>query len=167
LYLSTNKLLIAINNLLFDPDSFQITALLDFDFPYIGTATEEFLGFSFTGMYGGQLPGPDSEPFELLIREAMLSGFPASLSTFDSEESKRQWELAKAWHVELARSGAARPQTIELFDKIADIYWLADNLSPFDLENKYLREQNTKDQLKTRREEIAHTVEKFLGDAGF
>jgi len=153
--------------LLFDPVSSRITALLDFDFSYVGTVAEEFLGFSFSGMYGGQLPGPDSEPFELLIREAMLAGFPESLPTFDSEESTRQWKLAKVWNVELARSGAARPQTIENFDKIADIYWLADNLSPFDLENVSLRQQRTENQLRARREEIARTVGKFLSDAGF
>ncbi|KAG9240235.1 hypothetical protein BJ878DRAFT_537243 [Calycina marina] len=139
-YFTTNKLL-------FDPD--------------------KFLGFSFSGIYGAQLPGPNSEAFDHLIREAILNRFPESLPTFESEELKRQWKVAKAWNAKLARSGAATPQTIPHFDRIADIYWLEDNLSPFDLENKHLRQQNTQDELRARREEIVQILGEILDDEGF
>ncbi|KAK2051250.1 hypothetical protein LY76DRAFT_610765 [Colletotrichum caudatum] len=55
------------NNLLFDPSTRQVTALLDFDFSYVGTAADEFIGFSFGNICGGTLPGPYESASQLAL----------------------------------------------------------------------------------------------------
>ncbi|KAK2000712.1 hypothetical protein LX36DRAFT_679478 [Colletotrichum falcatum] len=148
------------NNLLFDPGTLRVTALLDFDFSYVGTVADEFMGFSFGNMCGGTLPGPHESASRLALRRAMLDGFPGTPP--DAESSEVQWELADAWHKELARAGAARPCTIPCFEEIANIYWLLDKVSPFELDNPMMRKRMTAEQLEDARRGTEESILKFL-----
>ncbi len=95
--------------------------------------------FSFANIPGGQLPGPFDDGTQLELRNAMLAGFPREDSS-SRDGSTVQWDVAQAWDEALARAGAARPSTISHFEKIADIYWLADKVSPFELDSPVLEE---------------------------
>ncbi|TEA10433.1 hypothetical protein C8034_v009846 [Colletotrichum sidae] len=150
------------NNLLFDPSTLQVTALLDFDFSYVGTAADEFMGFSFGNICGGTLPGPyESAADQLALRQLMLSGFretpPAGW-----ESSETQRDLAEEWDRQLARAGAARPSTISLFEEIANIYWLQDKVSPFQLHNPMMRKRMTEEQQRKARKTTEDLMIKFL-----
>ncbi|KAK1613535.1 hypothetical protein BDP81DRAFT_336811 [Colletotrichum phormii] len=149
------------NNLLFDPSTLQVTALLDFDFSYVGTAADEFMGFSFGNICGGTLPGLYEGASQLALRRAMLDGFPETPPELDPSEV--QWDLAEAWDKELARAGAARPRTISRFKEIANIYGLQDKVSPFELDNPMMRKRMTAEQLKEARRSTEDLIIKFLG----
>lgn len=137
-----------------------MTALLDFDFSYIGTVADEFMGFSFGNISGGKLPGPYESASNLNLRNAMLTGF--SKSVLNADCSEVQWDVAKAWDEELARAGAARPHTISHFEQIADIYWLHDKVCPFELDSPFMRMRKTAEQLKAARDETESLIVRFL-----
>ncbi|KKP05608.1 aminoglycoside 3'-phosphotransferase/choline kinase domain protein [Trichoderma harzianum] len=148
------------NNILFDANTLQVTALLDFDFSYVATAAEEFFGFSFGNISGGKLPGPFETGANLSLRQAMLSGFRTPFLNADT--STIQWDVAKAWDKELVRAGAAKPATIPHFEDIADIYWLQDKISPFELDSPVMRRRKTAEQLRSIRNETEEMIVKFL-----
>ncbi|TDZ19140.1 hypothetical protein Cob_v007914 [Colletotrichum orbiculare MAFF 240422] len=151
------------NNLLFDPSTLQVTALLDFDFSYVGTAADEFMGFSFGNICGGTLPGPyESAADQLALRQLMLSGF-CETPPAGWESPETQWDLAEEWDRQLARAGAARPSTISLFEEIANIYWLQDKVSPFQLDNPMMRKHMTEEQQLKARKTTEDLMIKFLG----
>ncbi|KAI1856322.1 uncharacterized protein JN550_013853 [Neoarthrinium moseri] len=148
------------NNLLFDPSTLEVTAILDFDFSYVGTIVEEFMLFSFGNMSGGQLPGPLEDGAQLQLRNAMLNGYSRLSSIEDTSDV--EWDVAKAWDDALAQAGAARPQTISNFERIADTYWFTDILSPFELDNPLMRKRRTAEQLKAIRERTENLIVRFL-----
>ncbi|KAK2026322.1 hypothetical protein LX32DRAFT_674841 [Colletotrichum zoysiae] len=152
------------NNLLFDPNTLRVTALLDFDFSYVGTVADEFLGFSFGNICGGALPGPYESASRLALRQAMLHGFSETPPEVDPSEV--QWGIAEAWDKELARAGAARPCTISCFEEIANIYWLQGTVSPFELDNPMMRKRMTAEQLKETRAKTEDLIVRFLGRQG-
>jgi hypothetical protein len=110
---------IATNNLLFDPDSGRITALLDYDFASILHPMYEFLR-SFDGA-GGQFQGwsGDESSEDMALRNAKLNGFPTPLPA--TKEDGIQWDLAKAWEDELEKLDVKRPSTMQGIDKVADV----------------------------------------------
>ena len=116
--------------------------------------------FSFGNVSGGQLPGPLEDGSERELRNAMLTGFPQASLPEDSSEV--QWDIAKAWDEALARAGAARPRTISNFKEIADVYWLADKVSPFELDSPVLRKRKTAEQLKEMRDKTEALIVRFL-----
>ncbi|KAK0757845.1 hypothetical protein N5P37_009137 [Trichoderma harzianum] len=148
------------NNILFDANTLQMTALLDFDFSYVATAAEEFLGFSFGNISGGKLPGPFETGAHLSLRKAMLSGFTTPFVNADASET--QWGVAAAWDKELVRAGAAKLATIPHFEDIADLYWLQDKISPFELDSPVMRRRKTAEQLRSIRNETEEMIVKFL-----
>lgn len=137
-----------------------MTALLDFDFSYIGTAADEFMLFSFGNMSGGQLPGPLEIGSQLELRNAMLKGFPEKLPTEDSSDV--EWDVAKAWDEALSRADAAKPRTIPSFEAIANIYSFADKLSPFELDNPVMRQRRTAEKLQEIRDKTESLIVRFL-----
>lgn len=138
----------------------QVTALLDFDFSYIATVADEFMGFSFGNISGGHLPGPFENLSQQNLRKAMLTGnFKPFL---DANDPEIQWDIANAWQEALTRSNAARPCTISNFEEIRDIYWLQDRLSPFELDSPVMRKRKTSEQLKVMRDETESLIVRFL-----
>ncbi|KAK6224447.1 hypothetical protein QIS74_02774 [Colletotrichum tabaci] len=151
------------NNLLFDPSTLRVTALLDFDFSYVGTVADEFMGFSFGNLCGGTLPGPFESGSQLALRRAMLTGFSESHPVVGASEV--QWDIAETWDKELARAGAARPCTIFRFEEIANIYWLQDKVSPFELDNPMMRKRMAAEQVEETRSRTEKLIAEFLGRA--
>ncbi|UKZ78651.1 hypothetical protein TrVFT333_006397 [Trichoderma virens FT-333] len=148
------------NNMLYDATTLQVTAILDFDFSYVAAIADEFVGFSFGNLSGGNLPGPFETGINLNLRKAMLTGFSTPFPIADNSEL--QWDVANAWDEELARAGAAKPSTISHFENIADIYWLQNKISPFELDSPVMRSRKTAEQLKTIRDETENMIIRFL-----
>ncbi|KAI9788580.1 MAG: hypothetical protein M1816_006829 [Peltula sp. TS41687] len=148
------------DNLLYDPATGRITALLDYDSASILHPAYEFF-HSFSGN-GGQLTGwlGDKTPRQkeaVALRDAKLTGrFPWPLPAASSDNKEYlpavDWEVAKAWEDELERVDAKRPSTIRGIDKLADVDEVLSSLLPFRLTNEdYLRMNRDEDQRRVVR----------------
>ncbi|KAI0911027.1 hypothetical protein F4823DRAFT_587819 [Ustulina deusta] len=137
------------NNLLFDPASLRITALIDYDFSCIMHPSYEFLR-SFDGA-GGQFRGwsGDEASEQAALRNAKLHGFPSLLPPTTGID----WEVAKAWEDELERLHVKRPRTIEGIDKVADVDTVLRTILPWRVSNSdILRLQSEKVIMKCKEE---------------
>ncbi|KAF7922733.1 hypothetical protein BELL_0080g00300 [Botrytis elliptica] len=115
------------DNLLYDPTTGRITALLDYDFASILHPAYEF--FRSFGSNGGQFLGwsGDTTPQEIAaeaLRNAKLTGqFPSPLpapGVFDNGPVI-DWEVAQAWEEELQKMDVKRRSNIPGIEKLADI----------------------------------------------
>jgi hypothetical protein len=139
------------NNFLYDREASQITAILDFDWAQIGLQADEILR-SFDGRYA-RFPGPyEQDPDRVLLRHALLNGFPSPLPA--SSRSVR-WDIAEMWDSQLAEVGAKRPSTLEGIEPLSHLYMLLDIICP-DIEQ---RSRTTVEREKEVAEEL---LEKFL-----
>ena len=153
----------ATDNLLFDPETLQITAILDFDWSYIGSSADEFLR-SFSDL-SGKLPGPfHKDPEMSALREALLQGFPDPLP---QSESTISWEVAKAWDDELDRRNIQRPRTIKGIDALSGVFWLSQQICPFLLCDPTVLKYRTSSQKERDREEAEKLLIKYLDMNGF
>ncbi|KAK0726542.1 hypothetical protein B0T21DRAFT_385758 [Apiosordaria backusii] len=137
------------DNLLYDPATGLVTALLDYDFSTILHPAYEF--FRSFGPNGGRFTGwitdSDSEGRELLeLRRAKLTGeFPSPLPTPRETPNGPgvDWELARAWENELQKINVKRPSTIQGMGKLADVDELLGSLTPWRLINTDFLRMNT------------------------
>ncbi|KAI0429806.1 kinase-like domain-containing protein [Xylaria sp. FL1042] len=150
------------DNILYDPATGYITALLDYDFASIlHPAYEFFRSFNSTG---GRLSGwlGDTTPQEkeaAALRNAKLTGqFPSPLPVPVASDNGPgvDWELAQAWENELQKLDVKRPSSIQGIDKIADVDEVLGSLLPWTLVNEdYLRmnpEEDHRMELRRRSE---------------
>ena len=120
--------------MLYDPKSFRVTALLDFDFASISHPSYEFLrSFDSNGPQILGLSG-EEDAEELQLRDAKLHGFPSPLPT--SSKGGVDWESAKAFEDALERSGALRPRTIVGIEDVADVDAVFGKIKPWRLTNE-------------------------------
>lgn len=151
---------VATNNLLYDPITLHLTALLDFDWSHIATIADEYLQ-SF-GDFGGQLPGPDpSEIDQMRIHEAFLNGF-SSPTPHLSDASMEDWENAKRWDYALSCAGAERPHTMKGISQISGLYWLSEQLCPWLLSNELVISQRDPAELEVGKQEGESKIAKYL-----
>ncbi|KAK4212602.1 phosphotransferase enzyme family-domain-containing protein [Rhypophila decipiens] len=161
------------DNLLFDPETGRLTALLDYDFSSILHPAYEF--FRSFGPNGGRFTGwmsdKDAEGRELgALRMAKLTGrFPSPLPTpvMTQNGPGVDWQLAQAWEDELQKHHVNRPSTIEGIDKLADVDELLGALAPWRLINKDFLRMNTdegqRQALKRMAEEQLVAVLEHIG----
>ncbi|EPE34180.1 Protein kinase-like (PK-like) [Glarea lozoyensis ATCC 20868] len=129
-------------NILFNPQTTRITALLDYDFSFISHPSYEHLrSFSDTG---GQFRGwTSSETLsDTEVRNAKLHGFPSPLPP----DGEHQWDVLKAWEEELERCDVKRPRNIKGMEGVADVDSVLEGVLPFRLDNS--------DVLKLQSEEV-------------
>ncbi|RYP75903.1 hypothetical protein DL771_002167 [Monosporascus sp. 5C6A] len=146
---STDMKVKASDNLLYDPATGLVTALLDYDFSSIlHPAYEFFRSFAPNGgRFTGWVADSDPEGQELAaLRRAKLTGeFPSPLPT--PVETRNgpgvDWELAQAWENELQRLNVKRPSTIQGINKLADVDELLGSLTPWRLINTDFLRMNT------------------------
>ena len=153
----------ATDNLLFDPETLKITAILDFDWSYIGSTADEFLR-SFSDL-SGKLPGHfQKDPEMSALRTALLQGFPNPLPQSQASVS---WEVAKAWDDELERRNIMRPRTIKGMDALSGIFWLSQQICPFLLCEPTVLKYRTSLQKDRDREEAEKLLITYLEMNGF
>ncbi|RBA15835.1 aph phosphorylate [Fusarium proliferatum] len=157
------------DNLLYDPASGRITALLDYDFSSIQHPAYEFLR-SF-GTNGGQLTGWSADPDAAALRSAKLTGqFPSQLPTSKANANGPaiDWELALAWETELQRHQVKRPSTIPGVAGLADVDEVLGMLLPWRLTNEdFLRMNQDERQRKALRRISEEQLASLLEHMGF
>ncbi|KAI1128594.1 kinase-like domain-containing protein [Nemania abortiva] len=161
------------DNLLYDPTSGRITALLDYDFASIlHPGYEFFRSFNSTG---GRLSGwlgetTSREKEAVALRNAKLTGeFPQPLPVPVASDNGRgvNWELAQAWDDELQKLDVKRPSSIEGIGNIANVDEVLGCLSPWTLANEdYLRlnpEEDHRLELRRRSEKNLVGLLDYMG----
>ncbi|KAM0541899.1 hypothetical protein ACHAPJ_013045 [Fusarium lateritium] len=119
------------NNILFDPSSGRITALLDYDFSCVSHPSYEYL--QLLSDVQGQFKNPTGDDTEeSALMKAKLHGFPETLPETTGDV---QWELAKTLEDELEKAGVKRPRTVKGRDKIAEVHVVLEAVLPWRLSN--------------------------------
>lgn len=155
----------ATNNILYEPTSMRITALLDYDFSCISHPSYEFLR-SFDG-YAGQFRGwsGDGDSEQLALHEAKLHGFPSPLPV--STKDGVNWEAVKVWEDQLEKAQVQRPRTMKGIDKVADIDAILRGITPWRVTNSdMMRIQSEEIIMRCRNEGEQHLI-KMLQRLGF
>ena len=153
----------ATDNLLFNPETLQTTAILDFDWSYVGSIADESLR-SFSDL-SGKIPGPfHKDPGVSALRIGLLQGFPDPLPPSESSVS---WEVAKAWDDELERRDVQRPRTIKGMDALSGVFWLSQQICPFLLYDPTVLKYRTSLQEDRDREEAGKILITNLEMNGF
>ncbi|KAL8351109.1 hypothetical protein RB601_000767 [Gaeumannomyces tritici] len=148
------------NNILVDPTSGRLTALVDYDFSTILHPSFEFFR-SFNGDMG-QLQGWSGDvtnessamiKAKMALREGKLTGtFPNDLPgpkcLEEGEELTWDWDLAKAWENSLKEVGAERPSTMAGIENIADLDALLNAILPWQLDNPDFLSMQSEDTVK-------------------
>lgn len=157
------------DNLLYDPATGRITALLDYDFSSIQHPAYEFLR-SF-GTNGGPLTGWSADPDAAALRSAKLTGqFPSPLpaSKANANGPAIDWELALAWETELERHQVKRPSTIPGVAGLADVDEVLGMWLPWRLTNEdFLRMNQDERQRKALRRISEDQLAGLLEHMGF
>ncbi|KJZ76369.1 hypothetical protein HIM_04098 [Hirsutella minnesotensis 3608] len=127
------------NNMLFDPESKRITALLDFDWAAVTHPAHEF--FTSFHDFKGTTRLLDSVSLQ---RAVLTSDFRRH---HDDGEVDEAWELAAAWDEALRQNGAMRPSDIRGINTLENLRHLADLIAPFHLTNPVMVKRLTDEQL--------------------
>ncbi|KAJ3569293.1 hypothetical protein NPX13_g6131 [Xylaria arbuscula] len=115
-------------NMLVDPISKKLTAILDFDLSHIASPAEEYF-YSLTNL-GSMLAGLfDDNPDEILLRKCLLEGFD-EVDTSGNREGKIDWIVSRVTDYEFIQSGILRPSEIKGCGELANLKWFLESLSP-------------------------------------
>lgn len=146
------------NNMLYDPQTKKITALLDFDFSRISHTSDEF----FTGVW--DVFGGVSDRNSADVQAAVLSGnFDEDKKPpADDEEASKQWEVASAWNDAITKRGLAQPSNIAGFDRVMALKELEDLLSPFQLQNEAMVKRIGPEAAAKQRQETETSISAWL-----
>lgn len=127
------------NNMLVDPDTNQLTAVLDFDFSYIGPPAHLF----FTSL---QSLGTDTDPTGGKLAKALLAGTFEDIRNM-SEEGKSIWGQARDLDRAMASRGSVRPSEIQGLETLYQLTELESLICPFQLAIPVLIEKKTGEEL--------------------
>ncbi|KAF9885584.1 hypothetical protein FE257_012790 [Aspergillus nanangensis] len=163
------------HNILVDPDTFEITALLDFELSHIASPLEEYL-YSFYDVHG-LLPGLyTTDEGMVAVRKALLDGFPSPLPESPplptgpvrfGEKQNIQWELLKAWDDELAALGVLRPATIPYAADISALHWFSQDVCQFYFLQDMWLEAIGEKRVAEERKEQQELLEQYLTGRGY
>lgn len=157
-YISTNWSSPAMNNILIDPNTKQLTALLDFDWSFVGSPGDEFLR-SFFDL--GGIPWPDSTGGELAMRKAILHGFDSE-HAFDETLSQLQ-----AWYRALEKCNATVPSKLPGMEQISELHHFINQIAPWLLTHEVPLRRRSKEQLESVKVGTKKTLLAFLEKHGF
>ncbi|EGX95198.1 Protein kinase-like domain [Cordyceps militaris CM01] len=148
------------NNMLFDKDSNEITAILDFDFSVVSNPFDEYLT-SFTDL-GGCVGGLTNE-----VEAAILKGDFASPPADLSEDAKREWELADAWRSIAKKNGVLSPSEMKGADQIMELIQFQNLLCPHRLSNAFMLEKMNDTEKAELRAKTQAKIVQWLAKYGF
>jgi hypothetical protein len=156
-----------IGNFLFQPSTYDILGLVDYDCSHTGHPLHEFFFSSFSVSYYALSSEPD-------VTAALFHGFPSPLPTSVPTNSPEyvdgqspQWEVMAIFEEELKRVGAARPSSIEGAESIAEVYGFMTKVCPFHFVMDSWVKRRTEEQLQTARKEKEQIIGKTLEKWGF
>ncbi|GAO20060.1 uncharacterized protein UV8b_07595 [Ustilaginoidea virens] len=146
---------IAFVNLRFDPATYRLTAVLDFDFSHVGAPISEHL-FSFWD-WDALLPS-QANPVGSL-REWMLEGFPK-----DVEDC---FKVNRLWDDMLADAHAQKPSTIAGAGLMADLWWFSQELCQAYWFMERIVGKSSAKELEEKKKDSAAKLDKYLALWGF
>ena len=114
-------------NVLFDPETNRLTAILDFERGHIASQADEYF-FSFPHL-GALLMAPvprRNRGDEVDLRDCLLHGFPGE--SVPRSSAFQNWELAEMVDDEFLKAGVQRPRDIQGIDELSRLYWFIENM---------------------------------------
>lgn len=157
-------------NMLVNPQSGKLTALVDFDLSHIASPAEEY--FYSLRTLGSLLVGPfdDDEAF-IRLRECLLNGFDHQMNapgSGKSKDGKIDWSVARTTDLEFRRAGVRRPSEITGSGELAAVKWFLEDLSPpYFYMPRWLEYQTSKGGVEKTLRFVQSNVEKYLDRWGF
>ncbi|KAH0367049.1 hypothetical protein KCU65_g4918, partial [Aureobasidium melanogenum] len=122
---------VVIANFLFDPDTFKVTGLVDYDCSHTGQSLHEYFFSSFSVKYCIVSAEPE-------VASAIFHEYPSPLpksGPISGAEARDydppQWELMQLFESELASVAAARPSNIPGTEEITKVYEVMAEICPF------------------------------------
>ncbi|KAH0286073.1 hypothetical protein M436DRAFT_60238 [Aureobasidium namibiae CBS 147.97] len=156
---------ISAENILIDPETHQITGLLDFDFSHVASEADEFF-YSFMD-FGGLVPCPFEGDELDRLREYQIQGFPDSTPLGKVEDPPIDLDMARLWQATLRKHHVHGPTDIKRIAELADIYWfLIDVCPPFFNMPRWLAKR-TDEQKQAVKVAIGKNLEKYLSRWGY
>lgn len=147
-----------IHNLLVSSDG-SLTALLDYEFAFVGTVLDEYT-LSFPRLHG-ILGGPwESRDLDKL-RNYQLSGFPTEMSISDTR-SEVNWELAGMFDAALQLAGAQKPRDFACADTYSALIWFYQDVCPPYLMMPRWLARRTSAEIAETRDQIAKNLDLYL-----
>lgn len=113
-------------NMLFDPTTNRLTALLDFDLSFIGSPADEY--FYSLRTVGSLLVGPFEEGEFGDLRRCLLHGFDGD--ALPENGKKLDFEVAHMIDKEFVRAGVLRPMDIPGAGDLAALKWFLEDIAP-------------------------------------
>ncbi|KAF1348905.1 hypothetical protein BDV97DRAFT_267631, partial [Delphinella strobiligena] len=118
---------LTLNNLLFDKESLRLTAILDFDWAFIGTPSDEFC-MSFGDFV--KFPGDSAD-----LHNALLSGsFPSDVNYTTTDDV--DWDVARIWDQCLESADVQRYSTILGFSQVSSLREFVKAIAPWGVVNE-------------------------------
>jgi len=119
------------HNLLFDPATNQLTAVVDYDFSHVASQGDEFF---YSLAQAGHIVTTEAQglddPDSLVLRRCLLTTGFTPEAVAGKPNSHVDWELAAMMDEALAEVGALRPLDIEGMEELSTLYWFFQDVSP-------------------------------------
>ncbi|KAI0433296.1 hypothetical protein F5Y09DRAFT_299095 [Xylaria sp. FL1042] len=152
-------------NMLVDPISNKLTAILDFDLSHVASPAEEYF-YSLTNL-GSMLAGPfDDNPDEILLRKCLLGGFD-NVDIANDRGGKINWIVARVTDHEFIQAGVLRPSEIKGCGELANLKWFLESLSPPYFHMPRWVKGHKLEFIEKKKQAIRSTIEKYLDHWGF
>lgn len=139
------------NNVLFDPTTKRITALLDYDWAAVTHPVHEFC----TGLM--DLNG-SILPMNQALQQAVFRGEFEDSNAAWSDEEKVDWQIGKAWDSALAAKGVIKPSLIKGVENLDKLRELEELICPFMLSAEFIIKRLTPE----RKQKVMHDSETKL-----
>jgi hypothetical protein len=155
---------IATNNILVDPSTYKLTAILDFDFSFIAHPLIEH--FRSLSSFHSNLPPPfptTHYPEVTPIRSYLIGG------KFPPTDLTPELETAKMWNNELQNAGVRRICDYEahVIGVLSEVEWLVDAICPFHLSEPVVLANTSPERLTMQKERQVLLLDEFLTLKGF
>ncbi|KAH0254492.1 hypothetical protein KCU91_g17973, partial [Aureobasidium melanogenum] len=158
---------VVIANFLFDPDTFRVTGLVDYDCSHTGHPLHEYFFSSFSVKYCVVLPEPE-------VASAIFHHYPSPLPLSEPisgpearDDDPPQWELMQLFETALANLGAARPSSIVGAENITKVYEFMALICPFHFVMDRWVSKQSQEQLQASKEKQMALLDKALVGWGF
>ncbi|KAL1859654.1 hypothetical protein Daus18300_009519 [Diaporthe australafricana] len=153
------------NNMLYDPETHSVSALIDFDWAVVTHPAHEF----FSGLHdlqGGTHPAAGGPA----LQAAVLSGDfddndntdTAGTTADDEERASSAWALARAWDAALREAGGLRPSSLAGITTLESLRALEDLIAPFALCSSVMVAGTPADKLEVAAAETEAKLEALL-----
>lgn len=154
-----------IHNILYNPETNDITAVLDFQFSHIASAADEYF-YSFDRIQGLVSP-PVQSGNKKPLREYLLHGFGENAAEHENKDVV-DWKVAVMRDEAFRLATVQRPVDMEPnMEPLSELYWFIQNISPaWFLMPGYLA-RASKESIELYKRECRDDVERILSGWGY